>query len=118
METRAKFLEEITDINEKMCIRDRKYCDLVAIDLVCRINEGRYPIGVKLPSKAVLANRYHAVSYTHLILQEKERYTEKGVLLFFFVVKSVILPYTNSQKFKEKGLAKWEKELSLLTETV
>ena len=35
----------------------KKYCDLVAIDLVCRINEGRYPIGVKLPSKAVLANR-------------------------------------------------------------
>ncbi len=29
----------------------KKYCDLVAIDLVCRINEGRYPIGVKLPSK-------------------------------------------------------------------
>ena len=42
----------------------KKYCDLVAIDLVCRINEGRYPIGVKLPSKAVLANRYHVSEIT------------------------------------------------------
>lgn len=42
----------------------KKYCDLVAIDLVCRINEGRYPVGDKLPSKAVLANRYHVSEIT------------------------------------------------------
>lgn len=35
------------------------YCDVVAIDLICKINQGIYPVGSLLPNIAVLANVYH-----------------------------------------------------------
>lgn len=42
----------------------KKYCDLIAIDLVCKINEGRYPVGSQLPNKATLAKTYHVSEIT------------------------------------------------------
>lgn len=42
----------------------KKYCDLIAIDLACKINEGKHPVGTKLPSKTVLAKTYHVSEIT------------------------------------------------------
>lgn len=42
----------------------KKYCDLIAIDLVCKINEGRYPVESQLPNKAALAKTYHVSEIT------------------------------------------------------
>ncbi len=42
----------------------KKYCDLIAINLVCKINEGKFPVGSKLPNKAALAEMYHVSEIT------------------------------------------------------
>lgn len=36
-----------------------RYCDVVAIDMICKINQGIYPVGVLLPGSEVLADIYH-----------------------------------------------------------
>lgn len=35
------------------------YCNIIATDLICKLNRGTYPIGTLLPSKATLAHTYH-----------------------------------------------------------
>ncbi len=41
-----------------------RYCDTIAIDLVCKIKQGMYPIGTLLPGSAVLADIYHVSEIT------------------------------------------------------
>ena len=36
-----------------------RYCDVVAIDIICRINQGEYPVGALLPNVAEVADTYH-----------------------------------------------------------
>lgn len=41
-----------------------RYSDMIAIDLVRRINEGIYPVGTLLPNGAILAGLYHVSAIT------------------------------------------------------
>lgn len=41
-----------------------KYCDLIALDLVRKINQGLYPVGSLLPNGKVLADIYHVSTIT------------------------------------------------------
>lgn len=41
-----------------------RYCDLVAIDLICKIRQGIYPVGTKLSKGPVLADFYHVSPIT------------------------------------------------------
>lgn len=41
-----------------------KYCDVIAIDLVCKINQGIYPEGTLLPTGGILADIYHVSAIT------------------------------------------------------
>lgn len=41
-----------------------KYCDAVAVDLVCKIHQGIYPVGTLLPNGASLADTYHVSPMT------------------------------------------------------
>lgn len=41
-----------------------RYCDVIAIDLVCKINQGVYPVGTLLPNGSVLADIYHVSEIT------------------------------------------------------
>ena len=41
-----------------------RYCDMIAIDLACKINEGLYPPGTLLPAGTVLADIYHVSAIT------------------------------------------------------
>lgn len=41
-----------------------KYCDVIAVDLVCKINHGIYPAGSLLPNGAMLADHYHVSEIT------------------------------------------------------
>ncbi len=41
-----------------------RYCDIVAIDLVCKINQGVYPVGSLLPHSPALADCYHVSPIT------------------------------------------------------
>ncbi len=41
-----------------------RYCDMIAIDLVRKINDGTHPAGTLLPNGAVLANIYHVSPIT------------------------------------------------------
>ena len=41
-----------------------RYCDMVAIDLICKINQGIYPVGTLLPHIAVIADTYHISEIT------------------------------------------------------
>ena len=41
-----------------------KYCDSVAIDMVCKINHGIYPVGALLPGISELADIYHVSEIT------------------------------------------------------
>lgn len=41
-----------------------RYCDDIAIDMVCKINQGVYPVGTLLPTNDILANIYHVSSIT------------------------------------------------------
>lgn len=41
-----------------------RYCDIVAIDMVCKINQGIYPVGTLLPNGSVLADIYHVSDIT------------------------------------------------------
>jgi len=41
-----------------------RYCDIVAIDMICKINQGIYPMDMLLPNVEVLADVYHVSSIT------------------------------------------------------
>lgn len=41
-----------------------KYCDIIAIDLLRKINQGMYPVGALLPNSAVLSDVYHVSEMT------------------------------------------------------
>ncbi|MBS7008086.1 GntR family transcriptional regulator [Anaerostipes sp.] len=41
-----------------------RYCDIVAIDLICKINQNVYPVGVRLPGSPALADIYHISEIT------------------------------------------------------
>ena len=41
-----------------------RYCDIVAIDMICKINQGIYPLGTLLPGGPVLADTYHVSEIT------------------------------------------------------
>ena len=41
-----------------------RYCDMIAIDLVRKINDGTHPAGTLLPNGAILANIYHVSPIT------------------------------------------------------
>lgn len=41
-----------------------QYCDDIAIDLICKINQGRYPVGSLMPKGAMLADIYHVSAIT------------------------------------------------------
>lgn len=41
-----------------------RYCDVIAIDLVCKINQGVYPVGALLPHGPALADCYHVSPIT------------------------------------------------------
>ena len=41
-----------------------RYCDIVAIDMICKINQGIYPLDELLPNVEVLADVYHVSSIT------------------------------------------------------
>lgn len=41
-----------------------RYCDVIAIDLVCGINQGKYPVGTLLPSVGALSDVYHVSTIT------------------------------------------------------
>lgn len=41
-----------------------RYCDIVAIDMICKINHGIYPLGTLLPGGPVLADTYHVSEIT------------------------------------------------------
>lgn len=41
-----------------------RYCDIIAIDVICKINQGVYPVGTLLPKGAVLADIYHVSEIT------------------------------------------------------
>lgn len=41
-----------------------RYCDAVAIDVICKINQDAYPVGTLLPKGAVLADIYHVSEIT------------------------------------------------------
>lgn len=41
-----------------------KYCDMIAIDMVCKINQGVYPVNALLPKSADLADVYHVSEIT------------------------------------------------------
>ncbi|WP_394919976.1 GntR family transcriptional regulator [uncultured Robinsoniella sp.] len=53
---------------ESFCWEPRKgrtrYCDIIAIDMVCKINQGIYPIGELLPGTSDLADLYHVSEIT------------------------------------------------------
>ncbi|ODM07271.1 GntR family transcriptional regulator [Eisenbergiella tayi] len=41
-----------------------RYCDFVAIDMICKISQKFYPVGTLLPNGAVLADIYHVSEIT------------------------------------------------------
>lgn len=41
-----------------------RYCDVVAIDIICKINQGVYPIGTRLPNGHTLSDIYHISEIT------------------------------------------------------
>lgn len=41
-----------------------RYCDIVAIDIVCKINQNIYPVGTRLPNGRLLADIYHISEIT------------------------------------------------------
>ena len=41
-----------------------RYCDVVAIDMICRINQDVYPVGTRLPNSHTLADIYHISGIT------------------------------------------------------
>ncbi len=41
-----------------------RYCDVIAIDLVCKINQNVYPVSTLLPNGSILANIYHVSEIT------------------------------------------------------
>lgn len=41
-----------------------RYCDTLAINIVCKINQGVYPVGTLLPSGSALADIYHVSEIT------------------------------------------------------
>lgn len=41
-----------------------RYCDIIAMDLLRKINQGVYPVDTLLPSKTVLADMYHVSKIT------------------------------------------------------
>lgn len=41
-----------------------RYCDVVAIDLICKINQNIYPVGMHLPNGRALADIYHVSEMT------------------------------------------------------
>ena len=41
-----------------------RYCDIIAIDMICKINQGIYPVGSLLPNGSVLADIYHVSEIT------------------------------------------------------
>lgn len=53
---------------ESFCWEPRKgrtrYCDIIAIDMICKINQGDYPIGELLPGTSALADVYHVSEIT------------------------------------------------------
>lgn len=53
---------------ESFCWEPRKgrtrYCDIIAIDMVCKINQGNYPMGELLPGTSDLADVYHVSEIT------------------------------------------------------
>lgn len=46
------------------CKGRTRYCDIVAIDMICKINQGIYPVGALLPNGSVLADIYHVSDIT------------------------------------------------------
>ena len=41
-----------------------RYCDVIAIDLICKINQGIYALNSKFPNRSVLADTYHVSEIT------------------------------------------------------
>lgn len=41
-----------------------RYCDVVTIEMICKINQGVYPVGSRLPSGHILADIYHISEIT------------------------------------------------------
>jgi len=41
-----------------------KYCDTIAIDMICKINQGIHPVGAFLPKGDILADIYHVSTIT------------------------------------------------------
>ena len=41
-----------------------RYCDVVAIEILCKINQGVYPVGSRLPNGHILAEIYHISAIT------------------------------------------------------
>lgn len=41
-----------------------RYCDVIAIDIICKINQNIYPVGMYLPHNAELADIYHVSHIT------------------------------------------------------
>lgn len=41
-----------------------QYCDVIAIDLICKVNQGIYPVGAPFPTCAALADTYHVAVIT------------------------------------------------------
>ncbi len=41
-----------------------RYCDLIAVDLLCKVRQGRYPLDTRLPHAETLADIYHVSPIT------------------------------------------------------
>ncbi|BFL48691.1 transcriptional regulator [Lactonifactor longoviformis] len=80
-----------------------RYCDIVAIDLICKINQGLYPIGTLLPNGSVLADIYHVSPIT--IRRTMQLLNQLGVAKTLNGVGTrVIFPGDSSIPYKLKTL--------------
>lgn len=100
-----------------------RYCDVVAIDMVCKINQGIYPAGTLLPNGAALADIYHiseiTVRRTILLLSRMGIVkTLNGVGTRVISTGDSTLPYKLKELMLDDNLKVFLEALQLITVTI
>ena len=68
----TRYLEQVpaspAESREPFCWEPHKgrlqYCEIIAIDLICKVNQGIYPVGTLFPTCGALADTYHVAAIT------------------------------------------------------
>lgn len=99
-----------------------RYCDTVAIDLLRKINQGKYPVGTYLPNKASLAALYHVSEITirrtiDLLNELGVVCTRNGVGTFIVCKGDASVPYSIKGLMTEENFKKFLEALQLLAIT-